>query len=373
MAFDKGNVSFKIFYLKNGLKEASIEKFAASRAPSIDTLGTSPIRGWVTWRHLLDSNVSEETCYFPPWFNIAMMSAEKKVPPKLLKCYCRVEEDVLMRAENLPFVNKKQKAEIKKRVYEELQPQMPPTLSGIPLVANFNTNFVLAEALTPANLDKFSQFFRETTGEQPYVVTPNGLALLRKRINANDLAPAVFTDDASIEPDVECNLGLEFLTWLWFNWEGENNGTFTSMAGDQCAYMMEGPVSFYREGKGAHEAVLRRGAPLQCPEAGIAVLCGKKMKSVKFSMSVGDLVWKCSLDSSFTIRGLKLPKDPDNEHPTFQDRMTAVDRFVNALLDLFDIFLSLRADPEAWAACEKKVQAFAHRRAEEAPLDAQPE
>ena len=150
MSFDKGNISFRIFYLKNGLSESAIEKFADHVAPPIDTLGTSPIRGWVSWRHLLDHDVSEKTCYFSPWYHVAAMQAEKKVPPKLLKAYCRLEEDVLMRAENLQFVNRKQRAEIKKRVFEQLQPQMPPTLTGLPVVANLRTNFVLAEAMTSA-------------------------------------------------------------------------------------------------------------------------------------------------------------------------------------------------------------------------------
>ena len=167
MSFDKGNISFRIFYLKNGLSESDIEKFAEHAAPPIDTLGTSPIRGWVSWRHLLDHDLSEKTCYFSPWYYVSAMQAEKKVPPKLLKAYCRLEEDVLMRAENLQFVNRKQKAEIKKRVFEQLQPQMPPTLTGLPMVANLRTNFVLAEAMTSANMDKFSLLFRETTEEQP--------------------------------------------------------------------------------------------------------------------------------------------------------------------------------------------------------------
>lgn len=372
MSFDKGNISFKIFYLQNGLSEDSIEKFAQYVAPPIDTLGTSPIKGWVSWRHLFDREVSETTCYFPPWFHLTMMQAEKKVPPKLLKSYCMLEEDVTMRAENLQFLNRKQKAEIKKRVFEELQPQMPPTLSGIPVVANLHSNFVYAEALTPANMDKFSLLFRETTGQQPYIVTPNGLAILRKQINAQDIRPAVFTDDEHVEPDSECDLGLEFLTWLWYRWESQEGGNFKSRIDESCSYMLEGPVSFYREGKGAHEAVLRKGSPLQSPEAGIALLCGKKIKSVKFTIGIADRAWTATLDSSFAIRGLKLPKDPENEHPSFEERMTDIEHFLNTLFDLFDLFLAMRVDKTKWPKCEKEVQAWAHKRAEEAPGDDNP-
>ena len=364
MSFDKGNISFRIFYLKNGLSEPSLDRFAEHAAPPLDTLGGSPVRGWVSWRHLLDRDVSPATCLFAHWYHVAVLQAEKKVPPKLLAAYCRQEEDVVMRAENLPFVNRKQKAEIKKRVFEQLQPQMPPTLLGLPVVANLHTNFVLADAMTSANMDKFSLLFRETTGEQPYVVTPNGLAILRKQVNANDLAPAVFTDDETVEPDAACDLGLEFLTWLWFRFE-QDGCAFKSRIGASCSCLLEGPVTFFREGKGAHEALLRKGDPLRSPEAALAVLCGKKMRSVKLSLAIADKAWTATLDSSFAIRGLKLPKDPENQHPPFEERMTDVETFTNTLFDLFDLFLAARADKRAWAKCEKEIRGWARRRAEE--------
>ena len=364
MSFDKGNISFRIFYLKNGLSESAIPAFAGHAAPPLDTLGASPVRGWVSWRHLLDRDVSEQACYVSPWYRVVALQAEKKVPPKLLKAYCLQEEDVVMRAENLAFLNRKQKAEIKKRVYEQLQPQMPPTLTGLPMVANLRTNFVLAEAMTSANMDKFTLLFRETTDEQPYVVTPNGLAILRKQVNANDLAPAVFTDDATVEPDDACDLGREFLTWLWFRFE-QDGCAFQSRIGAQCSCLLEGPVTFFREGKGAHEAVLRKGDPLRSPEAALAILCGKKMRSVKFSLAIGDKAWTATLDATFAIRGLKLPKDPENAHPPFEERMMDVETFTNTLFDLFDLFLVQRADKRAWTKCEKEIRAWARRRANE--------
>ena len=89
------------------------------------------------------------------------------------------------------------------------------------------------------------------------------------------------------------------------------------------------------------------------------------MRSVKLSLAIADKAWTATLDSSFAIRGLKLPKDPENQHPPFEERMTDVETFTNTLFDLFDIFLAARADKRAWAKCEKEVRAWARRRAEE--------
>ena len=111
--------------------------------------------------------------------------------------------------------------------------------------------------------------------------------------------------------------------------------------------------------------MLRKGDPLRSPEAALAILCGKKMRSVKFSLAIGDKAWTATLDATFAIRGLKLPKDPENAHPSFEERMMDVETFTNTLFDLFDLFLAQRADKRAWAKCEKEIRAWARRRASE--------
>ena len=363
MAFDKGTVSFRLFYLQDGLSKSALETFADRAAPPIDTLGSSPIRGWVSPRHLFDRQITEDKCLFVPWIHVVAMQAEKKIPPKLLKAYCRMEEDVVLRAEKLEFLNRKRKAEIKARVAEELLPQMPPTLSGMPVVANLDTSFVMAEAMSDSAMDKFAILFRETTGEQPYVVTPNGLAILRRQVNANDLAPAVFTDDETVEPDPACDLGGEFLTWLLYRFDLDGC-PFHSSTGDDCAIALEGPVSFFRKGKGAHVAVLRQGDPLYSPEAMLSLLCGKKAKGFKLSLAIGQKVWSASIDSSFAIRGLRLPKDPENQFPSFEERMLDVEAFTRALFDLFDMFLEKRADRKSWTHEERDIRKWVRQHVE---------
>ncbi len=355
MSFEKGNVSFRIFHLKNGLKQPDLAKFAEHVAPSIETLSTSPIEGWVSWRHLLDYDVSEEKCFFPPLVHLNLLHAEKKVPGGLLRAFCKLEEDAQCRARNLEFLSKKERAEIKKTVFEQMQPEMPPTLSGLPLVVDVSCGRVLAEALSKANLERFGKLFVNTTREQPYLMTPEVAALLRKQINATDLDPSLFTDEPGVDPEAACSLGLEFLTWLWYLSEtGETQ--FKSAIGESCVAYVTGPLTFYREGKGAHEALLRKGAPNRSREAFTALLCGKQLKRAKFYLAIQDKLWECTLDSEFCFRGLKLPKDPENKRPTFQDRMTDVSNFLRAFFDLYDQFLDLRGNSKSWNALLRKFR-----------------
>ena len=363
MAFDSGSVSFRMFHLRQSLTRACVEQFASMAAPPIETLGRDPIEGWVSWRHLLDREITEEGCVFGAWMHLALMRAERKIPGALLRAYCRIEEALERQARKVEFLNRKARAEVKERVVAQLLPTMPPTLSGLATVIDFRNDRVLAEAMSEAQVDRFCPFFRETTGQMPVVLNAASTALLRWRVNPTDLQPASFTSDAAVETEIETDLGLEFLTWLWYAWE-KDGGVFHLKNGDEYGYMLEGPLVFFREGQGAHEAVLRKGSPLLSREAGMALFCGKKLKRAKITLARNEQVWTATIDADFAIRGLKLPPgeqaDPIGR---FQERMLAIEAFIDAFFELFGHFLELRRNPAEWSLCLEGLRAWVAQRA----------
>ncbi len=352
MGFDSGRVSFRLFHLRQGLpRRGGIEQFAARAAPPIETLTRDAIQGWVSWRHLLDREITEDTCLFTSWIHLNLMRAERKIPGALLRAYCRIEEEIERRARQVDQLHRKARAEVKERVVEQLLPTMPPTLTGIGCVVDLRNDRLLVEAMSDAQIERFCPFFRETTGQMPVLMTAETTALLRSRVNATDLLPASFTTDAAVESEVETGLGLEFLTWLWYTWE-KDGGVFHVGSGDTFGYRLEGPLVFFREGEGAHEAVLRKGSPLLSREAGTALFCGKKLKRAKLTLARGDQTWEATIDADFSIRGLKLPpgEQPDPVGQ-FQERMLAIETFIEAYFTLYDTFIALRRDPAAWSLC----------------------
>lgn len=362
MAFDSGNSSFRIFYYKEKAGEEIVNVFAAAIAPEIKTLSTSPISGWMSWRHLLDREITAENCYFQPWLHLTLMQAERKVPKPLLRAYCRLEEEAERKARNLEILPRKLKAEIKQRVIDSLTPEMPPTLTGISTVLNLSSNFVYSDGVKPSAVEAFAKAFKETTNRGLALITPESAALMLKQVNAQDLEPAVFSGDESVVKPEACNLGLEFLTWLWFAWETRSGG-FTSHIGEKCEYMLEGPVTFFNEGRGAHNVVLSKGFPLQSREAGAAMLCGKKVSKVKFAVADAEKSWSATIDSSFAIRALKLPKDKQGGKPTFQERMELTDKFVTTFLHLYGLFLDERKDAKTWKKTVGQMRDWIARRA----------
>ncbi len=304
--------------------------------------------GWVSGRHLFDRELTDEKCLIGPYLHAQLVSAEKKIPATLLRAHVKMEEDIELRARGIEYLPRAVKTEVKKRVTDTLLPTMPPTLNSIPAVVDFRNNLLLASALSDKQIDALSPFFRETAGSLPILLTPENAALKRKQINANDLAPVSFSPDESLEPPAESMLGMDFLTWLWFWWEKEG-GVFHMPDGRECGLMLEGPLTFFREGQGAHEALLRNGSPLNSREAGTALTCGKKLKKVKVVIAQGEEIFSATLDSEFAFRGVKLPQGEQTEASgRFEERMLFIETFWSAWLFLFDRFLDLRSDPNQW-------------------------
>ena len=206
----------------------------------------------------------------------------------------------------------------------------------------------LAGALSDKQIDTLSPAFKETAGTLPILLTPETAALRRRQVNANDLEPVSFSPDPALEPPPESTLGMDFLTWLWFAWEKEG-GVYHLPDGREFGIMLEGPVTFFREGLGAHEAVLRKGTPLNSREAGTALYCGKKLKRAKVVIAQGDEVFSATMDADFAFRSVKLPKGEQTEAAgKFEERMLFLETFWTAWLSLFDRFLDLRTDPKQW-------------------------
>lgn len=363
MAFEAGNPSFRVFRCDEEMGTGLIEAMRDRLVPPVAAISTSPVEAWAGWRHLLDRDLTEDDCLFVPWLYVNRMKAERKIPKPLLRAYCKMAEAEELKRSNLAKLPNNVRAEIRERIVGELTPEMPPTLTGFGVVADFATGALYAEATSQKGAENFAEAFRATTGHAITAMSPENVAVIRRGVNQNDLGPTSFTDDESVSPPEACDLGLEFLTWMWYYWEKETD-TFETSRGEHFRFMLDGPVSFFNEGKGAHSVVLRNGLPLQSREAGAAMLCGKRVCKIRFAMEDGDHAWMTTVDSNFAFTGMKLPRDPKEPTQSLQERMGAIEVFVEAFFSLFDIFVKTRANAAEWRKTEKKMKAWVRDRAE---------
>lgn len=357
MSFESGSITFRMFYLPQKLPTDYVERFAAHAAPPIRTLGDTPIHGWVTGRHLLDTNITRDTAFLAGYLRLTMMRAERKIPESLLRAECKMEELVRMQAENRADLGRKIRSEIRQEIEARLLPTMPPQLKGMALVHLPESGVLFCEATSEKQMDALEASFREAMGFGVIPVSPQYAAARRLHYDMRDYLPSSFSPDCEDE-SVSNNAGQDFLTWLWFYSEARG-GIVKLPSGGDFAVMIEGPLTFVLEGEGAHETVLRRGSPALSVEAKIALLSGKKLRKARLLLARGQDTWAVSLDADqFIFRGLKLPEGEKLEPVSrFQERMTSLTTFTTAFLELYDRFMKERTQEKTW----QKTRGDIHR------------
>ena len=357
MGFESGSISLRMFYMDSALPSKYIARVAAQAAPPLDTLGRDSIQGWVTGRHLLDRRITEDSAMVAGYLRLTLMKAERKIPEALLRAECVMEELAEIQARGGQFLKREARMEIRRNVMERLMPTMPPTLKGIPMVCDLNEKMVYAAALGDKQMDALVIAFKQATGVGLVPVTPEAAAWQRRKVQAADLGPTSFSPECDDEL-VSANLGQDFLTWLWFF--AEMRGGLLATTGGEFGLMVGGPLVFVMEGDGAHETVLRKGAPMVSAEAKTSLLSGKKLSRAMLMLARGEEMWTVTVDAQdFVFRGLKMPQGEQLEPVSrFQERMVLLSLFRDAYLQWFDLFLSERTDKARWKKTRAEMQAW---------------
>ena len=392
MGIESGSLSFHAFYLSKDFTPQDMELFAKRPLPPLNTLaGAEPIHGWVGPLHALDAELTEEHCWRGDWLWFAHVTAQKKVPPSLLRATLLQELEFERRARGVEFLPRAAKTDVKERVTEALIHDAQPSFGGMECAIDLRRGRLLAGAMNDASMQLLGPFFRETTGCMPVLCCPESAAYRLVGLDANSVELINFTPNEAIGIPPEVTLGTEFLTWLFYRWECEE-ATF-KFEGDLCGLMFEGPLMFTGDkAPGCHETVLRNGTPLDTPEFGIALWNGKKLRRAKLTLTKGDWVASATVDGyDFAFRSMKvdpikkaketdavseLPSNnapgaakPDDEGPDSKRKLEPDERldraafYVDAFLHLYKDFLTLRQDPVAWRGQLAKIRPWIEKRA----------
>jgi len=347
MSLESGSLSCRLFYLPRALPPGALDRFAAAAAPPLDSLGGNAITGWVTGRHLLDRVITEENAFLAGYLRLTLMKAERKIPAALLRAECRLAELAEMQARGAAFLKRNERAEIKREITNRLLPQMPPTLTGIDLACDIQADWLVATAVSEAQVEAFTVQFRNTTGCDAMPMTAAAIAASHRRRDVRDLPSASFSPEVD-DGEGGNHTGHEFLTWLWYM--SEAGGGIIEIEAGGVSVLVEGPLTFFFEGGGAHETALRKGAPEISMEAKAALLSGKKLRRAKLTLNCRDTTWSVNFDADgFALRGLKLPKvDNLDSISRFQERMLAIHGIKTVIEQLYLRYLDTRIDAAGW-------------------------
>jgi hypothetical protein len=362
MSIESGSISGQFLHVPRPLPPNIVERFAAHAMPPLETLGDGTIQGWVTGRHTLDRNITDETAFHGGFLRMRLSQVERKIPGELLIAECRIEELAHLQAQGVEKVSGSVRREIRRSVEDRLLPQAQPHIHSVQLIHDESTSRMITTAINDKQLDALQVHFAQAAGFSMVPETPDLAAMLRCKVNVRDWTPTSFSPQREDE-EVSHDPGLDFLTWLWFVAEAKGGQVKVEDLGE-IGIMIEGPLLMVMEGAGSHEALVRKGEPMLSAETKGALLSGKKLRRAKLTLARGDQAWTCTMDAvSFVFRGLKIPQgeklDPISK---FQERMDLLRTFHDAFFGLFDGFVSARSNGPLWHEECKQIHAWVANR-----------
>ncbi len=225
---------------------------------------------------------------------------------------------------------------------------------GIGVWINVRTRVMIAEATTDGKIDTVSPAVKEALGCLPILATADTAAIKMCGVNRNDLDPVML---GGTEGTREVLLGMEFLTFLWWRYDRDGGAFRLETHGRMLGYMLEGPLTFFHEGQGAHEVGIRRGNPLNSREAVTCMSTGKLLRKAKFVMADGPDLYTALVDDGFCFTSVKLPKgDGASPYERFQERASYMVVFITAWFGLYKQFIAIRSDAKAWALAVDEIR-----------------
>jgi len=370
MSFETGTAALMICPLAKELPEDFLAGFIRNHAGRLDDVKDEPVLGWVSGRHLLETDLNENNCVCGGHLYLNLRKAERKIPAQLLNAICRRDELALMQASDKLFVTRKERAQIKADAIEKNLMKMPPTISAMPFLIDRSNNVLYFGGASLAAFDTFvAEYLRALPECEPVPISVNELMIKLFQKNEADLPSLKFTSER--DADDEPMPGRDFLTWLWYCAEKEPEICKTKELG-QVTLAVLGPLNFaFSPAKakdpelcGAGESVVKKGNPLSSAEAKAALQVGKKLRKAKIILARNDAEkWTFSFDAdTFAITGLALPEGEEMElNARLEERVMFLHQLHMMLEEYFRLFAaSLLGDK--LAATEKKIRQWAENR-----------
>ena len=341
MPFDRGNITFTMFEIDGDIPADFANCFLPGKAGTLDSVSAETQLGWVTGKHLLDTNIDESAIVRGGAYCLTLRQAVRKIPASLLNALCLREEQAFLAANpGRDYVSGKDKRKIKEDVIDRHISKMPPALSGIPMVLEPHSKLLYLGTASQTQIDLFVDQFYRATKLDLIQLTP--ALILDREFHTTPTAIPVLELSGNPNAVVEPAIGRDFLTWLLYYCEKIGKVTINNNDFDA---MIEDPLVFSGDGDalGSGEASIKKGSsPIRSAEVKAALEVGKKLRKAKVSITRDDnSIWSGTFDAdNFIFSSFKLPES-EEMHPdeVFADRIRALGDFREAWIEYFKIFV----------------------------------
>ena len=333
--------------------------------------------GWTAGDHILDTRFDLAKNIINDMLFFALRIDQDKLPSDLFKAYYQVDLQALSAGNPSGHPSAKQKREARESARDRLEHEAKDgrflKRKAIEVVWDKLSNEVYFGTTSLTNIDRLQTLFKNTFGCDFESVTAGRrafqLAEVHQRTrNVDDASPSLFVPGTSakdvawvLDEASRDFLGNEFLLWLWYQTDSENE-TIKLMDGSDVTVMLARTLTLEcPRGQTGHETISHE-APVSLPEARRAIQAGKLPRKAGVTLVRHGMQYEFTLHAeSLGIGSARLPaSEEEDDRARLDDRANQVRALIETLDLLFDAFGQVRFSGE-WSKELVKMQKWLQR------------
>ncbi len=158
--------------------------------------------GWVNIMNMFDNRFSELEFLKEPYIAMSLRVDDRKIPATAIKEYCLEAEEKIKVAENVDFLPKRRRADIKEGVRLRLLKRAIPGSKAYDMIWNYSTGDVIFACTNTKLCDEFQERFLQTFDLHLLAMCPYtlGAKFLEKKGDSPDLIDGLSPTNLWKEP-----------------------------------------------------------------------------------------------------------------------------------------------------------------------------
>jgi len=157
--------------------------------------------GWVNVMDMFDNRFAGIEFLKEPYITMSFRVDVRKIPATALKQYCLEAEETIKKDENLEYIQKGRRLDIKDAIRLRLLKRAIPVSRCHDMIWNYSTGLIIFGCTTSKVCDEFVEFFLKTFGIRLQAICPYTLAsrFLEKEGASSDLLDGLSPSNYSVE------------------------------------------------------------------------------------------------------------------------------------------------------------------------------
>ncbi|MFO0881238.1 MAG: hypothetical protein U0840_28275 [Gemmataceae bacterium] len=382
MGFFSGRVSYLRFKVEGDspgifgeehLERLSNFRIGTQRVASADGVEV----GWTAGEHLLDTRFDLAKNIINDTMQFALRIDANKLPADLLRAYTAIELQALASKNPSGLPSAKQKREAREAARQRLEEEAKDgrflRRKVVPVLWDAISNELLLGSSSVTIIDRLLVLFQNTFGVGFETLTAGTLAyrLAESRSQTrgvDDASPSPFVPGQSasevawmLDEHSRDFLGNEFLLWLWFYLENEDD-TVKLQDGSEATIMLASNLVLECPRAVTGRETITHEAPTRLPEAKRAIQAGKLPRKVGLIVVRHDAQYELTLTAeTMAVTGARMPAPEESEdRARLDERVTQLRHLVETLDLIYDVFGSRRASDD-WSRELARMQKWLSR------------